>query len=287
MQLLSKREADMTPEEKVKLDLARIILIGKGLNLRSASDHFDLTNGSRVMRTVEMIFKKVKVAGFRDPEDAQSMLPEHSASWPGQAEYEQLMAATDEQRMRNAGAVAVQNDLLMKEVLLLNSKTQADVQVEQSKRYAEAEKRRSLEEVKRHAEAENKKALEEPVRTKKDEVKGGGNGAKGKKAAAPDVEVGGDVTDEMVDDSQGEPKTQEEIISDEIGNMTKDQIKTYIADNNLDIKFDSKTKIVALRGLTRRKMLEKMSAPKATASALRPDPVKETNPGGEAGERSF
>lgn len=75
MQLIEKREKDMSLDEKVKLELLRTIAASKGYNLRDASSDFDFSKSGRSYKIVEFITNRFNVS-FKNKEEEKIYWPE-------------------------------------------------------------------------------------------------------------------------------------------------------------------------------------------------------------------
>jgi hypothetical protein len=91
--MLEKKEKEMTREEKIKLDLVRMLWIWEGYNIRDAGQNYDLTNGSKKMRLIDFISQKFDLSSlkYRDEKDAKNLLPERLSCCPGDADFNSTM----------------------------------------------------------------------------------------------------------------------------------------------------------------------------------------------------
>lgn len=81
MQLIDKRESEMSPEEKLKLELIRTLAAGRGFNLRQPGARFDFRNGSNFGKMADFILSRFAIE-FKNEKEAGYLWPEEDLEWP-------------------------------------------------------------------------------------------------------------------------------------------------------------------------------------------------------------
>ena len=127
MQLISKKEKDMTVEEKLKLKFMRTMaVIIYGVNLKDTTQIYNLTWDARVSSYYELFKKVYKVDDkefLKDPESLKDNFPESQTLYPGKVDFEQALQKS------KINPNAILNDTRMRAALLDNmdySKEDAD-----------------------------------------------------------------------------------------------------------------------------------------------------------------
>jgi len=87
MQFIDRDEKKMKPEEKLKLEIMRTIISGKGFNLRDEKLDFNFTERSNTARIASFLMKRFDMS-YKDKSEGTAFWPEKDLSWPGKAEAE-------------------------------------------------------------------------------------------------------------------------------------------------------------------------------------------------------
>ena len=106
-QLISKREKDMSLEEKIKLEVMRTLAAAKGYNLRAVKTDFNFRTGSNADKMAVQLMERFEIK-FKDPKDAKIFWPEKELKWPSKPEVDALppvqrkASAAEESAMNSA-----------------------------------------------------------------------------------------------------------------------------------------------------------------------------------------
>jgi len=96
MQLLDKKEKDMTKEELIKLKFMRTMaVIIRGINLKHPVDYYNLTHRSQLSRYYELFKKIYKVdeeSFLRDKDALKDHFPDNELLYPGKLGYEEAIS---------------------------------------------------------------------------------------------------------------------------------------------------------------------------------------------------
>lgn len=75
MQLIEKREKDMSLEEKTKLEILRTIAAAKGYNLRDSSSDFDFSKSGKSYKIAEFLLNRFNIL-FKNKDEEKIYWPE-------------------------------------------------------------------------------------------------------------------------------------------------------------------------------------------------------------------
>lgn len=94
MQLISKKEKDMTTEEKTKLELMRsLYVLFYGARLYDETEEFDLTFNSKMSARADMIFERFNVS-LKNQNEVKMSHPDELVVFPGKPGYEQMISTS-------------------------------------------------------------------------------------------------------------------------------------------------------------------------------------------------
>lgn len=150
MQFLNRNEKIMTQEEKIKLDLTRILVVAQGVNIRDINQDINLTDTAPSAIIADLILRKFNLS-YKNQEDSKIFFPEKDTSWPGQVEFEKKMTNILDKKEFEKNNMMYDKNLKLRIIDNLNlGKSKAviieDKEVEKNKKPKGAKKNDSIDE---------------------------------------------------------------------------------------------------------------------------------------------
>ena len=99
MQLIDKREKEMEPEDKIRLEMMRTMTSAKGYNLRAQGVDFDFMKGSNAFKMADALIQRFDIK-FKDKKEEKIYWPEKDISYPSKKK-EEVAPVQQEQPQQN------------------------------------------------------------------------------------------------------------------------------------------------------------------------------------------
>jgi len=98
VQIIDKREKDMSKKEKLRLEIMRTIAVGRGFNLRDNSRDYNFSIESNFSKVADFLLKRFNIS-FKDDNDETTYWPEKELKWPDKKEI--IRTPNEKQTMKS------------------------------------------------------------------------------------------------------------------------------------------------------------------------------------------